>query len=65
MAFDVNKYKQEFNKKNYSTFKVDLKKEEKKKLDTLLKSENMKGAEFLRLAIKALENGTLKKEEDS
>ena len=41
-----------------------MQKQEKEHLDNLLKDNNLKGAEFLRLSIKALENGTLKKEEE-
>lgn len=60
-SFDQNKYQQEYNKKNYSTFKVDLKKEEKEKLDILLATHNLTKATFLRNAIKDLEKMAIKK----
>jgi len=59
-----NEYDKQYKKDNYSQFKVYLKKEEKKELDSTLKSNNLKGADFVRLALKSLKNGTLKKEEN-
>ena len=58
-----NEYDKKYKKDNYSQFKIYLKKEEKEKLDKELKKNNLKGAEFVRLALKNLENGKLKKEE--
>lgn len=52
--FNQLKYQQEFNKKNYRTFKVDLKKEEKEEVDKLLNLMNASKADFLRNAIKNL-----------
>lgn len=63
MAFNQKEYINNYKKENYKTFKVEMQKQEKEHLDNLLKDNNLKGAEFLRLSIKALENGTLKKEE--
>ena len=64
MAFNQKEYINNYKKENYRTFKVEMQKQEKEHLDSLLKENNLKGAEFLRLSIKALENGTLKKEEE-
>ncbi|MCI6265883.1 MAG: hypothetical protein MR598_03435 [Erysipelotrichaceae bacterium] len=64
MAFNQKEYINNYKKENYKTFKVEMQKQEKEHLDNLLKEKNLKGAEFLRLSIKALENGTLKKEEE-
>lgn len=64
MAFNQKEYINNYKKENYKTFKVEMQKQEKEHLDSLLKENNLKGAEFLRLSIKALENGTLKKEEE-
>lgn len=50
--FDENKYKREYNKEHYSTFKVNLKKTEKEDLEKLLKKQRMTKASFLRNAIK-------------
>ena len=63
MAFNQKEYINNYKKENYKTFKVEMQKQEKEHLDNLLKENNLKGAEFLRLSIKSLENGTLKKEE--
>ncbi len=52
--FNQIKYQQEFNKKHYKTFKVDLKKEEMLELENLLKKFNLTKAEFLRNSIKEL-----------
>lgn len=52
--FNQQKYQQEYNKQNYSTFKVDLKKEEKEELDQLLQKKGMTKATFLRNAITKL-----------
>lgn len=64
MAFNQKEYINNYKKENYKTFKVEMQKQEKEHLDVLLKENELKGAEFLRLSIKALENGTLKKEEE-
>lgn len=50
--FNQTKYIQKYIKEHYSTFKVDLKKEEKEELDRLLKKKKMTKADFLRKAIK-------------
>ena len=55
--FNQAKYNQEYNKKHYSTFKVDLAKEEKEKLDELLKKEKITKAEFLRQSIYEFKKG--------
>ena len=52
--FNQMKYQQEFNKKHYKAFKVDLKKEEMLELENLLKKFNLTKAQFLRNAIKEL-----------
>lgn len=49
--FDQKKYVQEYNKKKYKAFKVDLKKEELEVLDSILKEKNISKADFLRNAI--------------
>lgn len=49
--FNESKYKQQYNKEHYRTFKVDLKKEEFDKLEQLLKKEGLTKAQFLREAI--------------
>ena len=50
--FNQQKYIQDYNKKHYSSFVVDLLKEEKQELDKLLKKENITKASFLRESIK-------------
>ena len=52
--FNQQKYIQEYNKKHYKTFKVDLKKEEFDELNELLKEKNLTKAKFLRYAIDKL-----------
>lgn len=52
--FNQQKYKQEYNKEHYKTFKVDLKVEEWLELESILKSKGVTKAQFLRNAIKAL-----------
>lgn len=54
MSFNQKNYINEYKKQNYSTFKVDLKKEEKEELNSLLKKRNLTNAAFLRNAIKNL-----------
>lgn len=55
MAFDKAKYDLEYRKKHKVQFNVDLSKDENEKLNELLKKGNLKKAEFLRWAIKKLE----------
>ena len=47
-------YNQKYNKEHYSSFKVELKKEEYAKLQKKLNSLGISKAEFLRQAIKRL-----------
>ena len=61
--FNQSKYIQGYNKEHYKSFRVDLKIAEWEKANKLLKENNMTKAELVRLALKMLENGTLKKEE--
>lgn len=49
--FNSTEYKRTYSKEHYSTFKVDIKKEEKKELDDLLKIKGISKAQFLRNAI--------------
>lgn len=51
MEFNQKEYIKNYNKENYSTFKVDLKKEEKEELDDLFKKLNIKKSDFLRKSI--------------
>lgn len=60
--FNQQKYIQQYNKEHYKAFKVDLKKEELDNINMLLKEKNMTKAEFLRLAINALEDNKIKKD---
>lgn len=50
--FNQQKYIQDYNKKHYSTFKVNLLKDEKKELDNLLDKKDLSQASFLRESIK-------------
>ena len=52
--FNKKKYDINFRKNNYLQFKVDLKREEKLELDSLLKKKNITKAQFLRNAIEEL-----------
>lgn len=54
--FNQAKYIQQYNKEHYKTFKVDLKIEEMEKLERLLTKKGLSKAQFLRNAIKELEN---------
>lgn len=54
--FNQREYIQQYQKKHYAVFKVDLKKEEKEELDTLLEKENLSKAQFLRNAIQELKS---------
>lgn len=60
--FNQTKYINEWQKENKKQFRVDLNKEEFEKAEKLLKSNNLTKVGFVRLALKSLENGTLKKE---
>lgn len=50
-TFNSNEYKRTYSKEHYSTFKVDIKKEEKKELDDMLEKKGISKAQFLRDAI--------------
>lgn len=50
-------YNQEYNKNHYKAFKAELKREDSKKLELLLKSNGFNKAEFLRKATVLLEKG--------
>ena len=52
--FNQNAYVYQYKKEHYSIFKVELKKEEKKEIDDLLKKLNIKKVDFLKNAIKNL-----------
>lgn len=52
--FDQKDYINNYHKEHYSIFKVKLKKEEKKELDTLLNDVKINKAQFLRNAINDL-----------
>jgi len=58
--FNQDKYINEFKKKYYKQFKVELFKEESEKLDTLLKEKQLSKADFVRIAKSSLADGTLK-----
>lgn len=49
--FNQKEYIIQYKKEHYSTFKVDLLKDEKKALDKILKNENMTKTDFLRKSI--------------
>ena len=53
-GFNQQKYIQEYNKEHYKAFKVDLKVDELKELEALLKKNNLSKAQFLRDAIENL-----------
>jgi len=63
MSYNKKEYDANYLKNNYKTFKVDLKKDEWEIADKLLKEHNITKVELVRLALKSLKNGTLKKEE--
>lgn len=52
--FNQQEYIQEYNKKHYRTFKVDLKIEELEELNKLLKKKGLTKAQFLRNSIEKL-----------
>lgn len=49
--FDSKKYKQQYNKDHYKTFKVDLKVEEMQQLEEYLEKIKLTKAQFLRYCI--------------
>ena len=58
--YDKIKYNMEYNKANYKRFGANLKKEEVEKANLLLKKYNLNKAEFIRRALKKLEeNGKI------
>lgn len=63
MEFNQSKYITNWQKENKKQFKVSLNKKEFEKADNLLKKNNLSKIQFVRLALEALEKGTLKKEE--
>lgn len=64
MSFNQTKYITDWQKENKKQFKVSLDKEEFEKAEELLRKNNLTKIGFVRLALKGLENGTLKKEEE-
>lgn len=52
--FNQNEYIKQYKKEHYSPLKINLKKEEKKELDELLREKNMTQTEFVRNAIENL-----------
>lgn len=54
--FNQKEYIQKYQKEHYAVFKVDLKKEEKLELDSLLEKNHLTKAQFLRNAIQDLKN---------
>lgn len=52
--FNANKYKQEYNKEHYKTFKVDLRIEEMQQLEEHLEKIGLTKAQFLRDSIENL-----------
>lgn len=62
--FNESKYKQQYNKEHYRTFKVDLKKEELDKLEQLLKELGLTKAQFLRNAIIQVQSRNTMSEKD-
>lgn len=61
--FNQTKYIMEYRKQHKAQFNVDLNKSEKEELDILLKEKNLTKADFIRLAIEALKNNSLKKKQ--
>lgn len=62
--FNESKYKQQYNKEHYRTFKVDLKKEELDKLEQMLKELGLTKAQFLRDAIIQVQSRNTMSEKD-
>lgn len=56
MAFNQNKYIQEYVKLHKKQFKVDLNKDEHAELKDLLKKHNLSNVQFVRNAIENLKN---------
>ena len=52
--FNQTDYIREYNKKHYSSLKINLKKEEKEELDKLLKENGWTKPQFIRIAIEVL-----------
>lgn len=65
MAYNKKEYDRNYLKNNYKIFKVELKKEEWEKADKLLKDHNITKVELVRIALKMLEKGKIKKEESN
>jgi len=63
--FNQRKYMNEWKKMNKLQFKADLNKNEKLEIDNLLKEYNMTKVEFIRLSVKALKEGKIKKGKDN
>ncbi|MBQ9607844.1 MAG: hypothetical protein IJV15_00195 [Lachnospiraceae bacterium] len=63
MAFNQVEYNKDYKKKNWKIFKADLKNEEYEHAMEVLKKYDLNKAQFVRLGIKALEEGKIKKEE--
>lgn len=63
MAFNQSKYITSWQKENKKQFKVSLDPDEFENAEKLLKENNLTKVGFVRLALKNLKNGTLKKEE--
>ena len=61
--FNQTKYINEWQRENKKQFRVDLNKLEFERAEELLKKNNLTKVGFVRLALKKLEDGTLKKEE--
>ena len=51
MGFNFNKYRQEYNKEHYKTFKVDLRTDEMEQLEEILEKTKLTKAQFLRYCI--------------
>ncbi len=61
--FNQKEYIKVWKKENYKQFKVELKKDEKEKLDNELKKNNLSGSDFVRIALNYLIEGKIKKED--
>ena len=60
-SFNQRKYINEWRKEKKLQFRIDLDKDEKIELDKLLKAHNLTKVDFVRLSIKALKDGKIKK----
>ena len=58
--FNQTKYIMDYRKQHKAQFNVDLNKDEKEKLDSLLKENNLTKVEFIRIAIRLLKQNKLK-----